>query len=212
MCYSLHFGKGIQQLSTFFFLTFHRVFRLVRSTHLALPSLKEFANGLRFSPTHFHAVYLQQRSCSTDGKSPAFAFRLLIMKNTAPFFKYYMNPSHNSEPEITIFSGQHSALQSLLLWPASCLQRSLPCLSFNCLLLCFLWFGLFPPFPSCLSHSGFLQGFLQGSVPSLSAQSFLLKGAPTEITLRSAGAQHPPSGNLYFCFFQYYQARINSAT
>lgn len=178
------FLKRNSTVKHFFFFTFHWVLHLVQSIHLALPSIKEFANGLRFSPTRFHSMYLQQRSFSTDGKFPAFAFRLLIMKNTDLFFKYYMNLSHNSEPEITIFSGQRSAMQSLLLWPASCLQRSLPCLSFNCLLLCFLWFGLFPPFPSSLPLC-FFTGHLQGSIPSLSALC-------TPLRASSWGKELPP--------------------
>lgn len=111
------FLKGFQQLSTFFIWVFH----LVQSIHLSLSSIKEFVNRLCFSPTHFHGIHLQQRSFYTDGKFPAFAFRLLIMKNTDIFLKYHMNQSRNSKPEIITFSGQYSATHSLLPWPASCL-------------------------------------------------------------------------------------------
>lgn len=86
------------------FLFFSWVSHLVQSIHLSLPSIKEFANGLYFSLTHFHGMYLQQRSFYTDGKVPAFSFRLLIMKNTEIFPKYYMNLSHNLKPEIAAFS------------------------------------------------------------------------------------------------------------
>lgn len=76
--YCWGFFKGIQLLS----MLFNWVFHLVHSIQLSFPSIKEFVNGLCFSPTHFHGIDLQQRSFYTDGKFPALAFRLLTMKNT----------------------------------------------------------------------------------------------------------------------------------
>lgn len=86
------------------FLFFNWVSHLVQSIHLSLPSIKEFANGLYFSRTHFHGMHLQLRSFCTDGRFPAFSFRLLIMKNAEIFPKYYMNLSLNLKPEIAAFS------------------------------------------------------------------------------------------------------------
>lgn len=163
------FLKGIQLLSTLLNCVFH----LVHSTHLSLPSIKEFLNRLCFSLTQFRSIHLEQRNFYTDGKFPASFFRLLTEKNTDIFLKYYTNQSCNSKPEIITFSGQHSAIHSP--FPLVCqLPAAQASVFLFLILISFVSCGLvYSHFSPHLSPSSFLQG-----LPRASSPGFLLSAHP----------------------------------
>lgn len=119
-------------------------------------------------PLTFCGTHPQQRSFSTDGKFPAFAFRLLIMKNIEVFLKYYMTESQNSKPELITFSGQHSAIHSLL--PNRQLFSEQAAILFllitRSFVSCGLVFSHFSPHPS--RSSCFQESYMAPS-PTLSA-------------------------------------------